>query len=232
MPRLKLVDVTSDSIIDMIKLKEYNDRGYLPSEGELALKFDVSHSTIREAVRSLEVRGLVKRQHGKGILVQDTNVEVMTRSLEDMLFMEGDILEDLLDIRMILEPVCAFLAAQKHTDEHIINLKHFISVMEQEDISDEEYYRADLDFHIELAKASGNRIHQAIITAYTPILQELIRESCSSQSRYEPQYHYHRNILEAVASGEAEQAKAHMTVHLGATDKNWKATRGKEAQVL
>lgn len=223
MNRLKLVDVAGNSIIEMIKAKEYDQQGYLPSEGDLALKFDVSRSTIREAVRSLEVRGFVVRKHGKGVQVADSGNEVMTRSLEDMLIKEEDILDDLLEMRMVLEPVCAKLAAQTATPPEIKAMEEFIHIMEQENVSDEDYYAADLGFHIAMAKASKNRIHESVITAYTPVLLQLIVEASPSSCRYEPEYHYHRNILDAVKSGDGELAQEQMTIHLRATDKNRKA---------
>ncbi|MFI3254895.1 MAG: FCD domain-containing protein [Eubacteriales bacterium] len=220
MNRVKLVDVASESIIQMIKNKEYDQDGYLLSEGDLALKLEVSRSTIREAVRSLEVRGFLHRRHGKGLEVANNSTEVMTRSLEDMLIKEVDIMDDLLEIRMLLEPACAELAANTATAKDLADMEKFIQIMESKDVADEDYYVADLGFHCVMARASGNRIYESIITAYTPILLEMIVESSPNQCRYEPEFHYHRNILEAVKSRDGEKAKEEMTNHLRATDKN------------
>lgn len=223
MIRQKLVDVAADAIIEMIKSNEYDQNGYLPSEGDMAVKLDVSRSTIREAVRSLEVRGFVERRHGKGVLVIDNGVEVMTRTLEDMLTKEEDVLDDLLEIRMVLEPICAQLAAKCATAENLEELERHILVMERADVSDQEYYNADLGFHIGIAKASGNRIHLSIITAYTPILRQMIVETAPSHSRLEQEFHYHRNILKAIEEGDATQAHDQMKEHLRATNQNRKA---------
>lgn len=223
MLRLKLVDVAGEAILQMIQNKEYDQNGYLPSEGDMALKLDVSRSTIREAVRSLEVRGFVKRQHGKGVQVANNSVEVMTRSLEDMLSSEENVFDDLLEIRMVLEPVCAQLAAISRTDTDIESLKEFILTMERDDITDEEYYAADLGFHIAIAKASKNKIHLSIITAYTPLLQQMLVGSSVKHYRLEKEFHYHRNILKAVEIGDPELAHTEMTIHLRATDRNRKA---------
>lgn len=222
MLRMKLVDVAGDSIIEMIKEKKYDEKGYLPSEGELAEQIEVSRSTIREAVRSLEVRGFVVRRHGKGVQVADNSVEVMTRSLSDMLTKEEGVMDDLLEIRMVLEPVCAKKAADSASREDLQQLESLISIMEEENVSDEDYYEADLQFHITIAKASGNRIHEAIITAYTPILHQLIVESNPTDCRFEPKFHYHRNILDAVKNRDGDLAEEKMRDHLQATDQNRK----------
>ncbi len=223
MSKIKLVDVASDSIIEMIKGKEYDQYGYLPSEGELAVKLDVSRSTIREAVRTLEVRGFLNRQHGKGLQVADNSIDVMTRSLADMIAKEENIMDDLLEIRMILEPVCAQSAANSATAKDLSEMEEYIKIMDSPHVSDEDYYNADLQFHITMARASGNRIHESMITAYTPILKQMIVESTPSACREEPKHHYHLNILEAVKSRDGERAKEQMTIHLRATDENRKS---------
>lgn len=222
MTKQNLVDVATNSIITMIQNKEYDDDGYLPSEGDLAIKLEVSRSTIREAVRSLEVRGFVIRKHGKGVQVSDNSVGVMTRSLSDMLLKDDVILDELLEIRIVLEPACAFLASSFATKEHLKELTQLIGIMESDDIDDDAYYDADLKFHVIIAKASGNRIHQAIITAYTPILRELIISSSPANCRLEKEFHYHRNVLEAIKNRDGKLAQEHMAIHLQATNDNRK----------
>lgn len=222
MSRVKLVDVAVDSIIEMIKNKQYDEKGYLPSEGDLAELLSVSRATIREAVRSLEVRGFLVRRHGKGVQIADNSVEVMTRSLNDMFIKDDNMLDELLDLRLVIEPVCAKSAAMCATKEHLEKLNQFITIMEKPDVEDKEYYNADLDFHITIAKASGNRIYEAIITAYTPILHELIVVASPAHCRLEPKFHYHRNILDAIKNRDGQLAEEEMGHHLKATDQNRK----------
>ncbi len=224
MSKLNLVDITTNSIITMIKNKEYGNDGFLPSEADLSIKLKVSRSTIREAVRSLEVRGLVKRKHGRGIQIVDNSIEVLTRLLNDMFLKNDDIMKDLLDIRVVLEPTCAAIAANLATKEDLQELDKLIKVMESDDIDDNAYYEADLQFHIVIAKASKNIIYQSIITAYTPILSDLIIASSPPNSRLEKEFHYHKNILEAIKNRDSELASKQMAIHLIATDKYHKKT--------
>ncbi len=228
MSKLNLVDIATDSIITMIRNKEYDKDGYLPSEGDLAIKLEVSRSTIREAVRTLEVRGFVTRRHGKGVQIADNSIEVMTRSLNDMFLKNDKIMSDLLQIRVVLEPACAGIAANLATKEDLQELNKLIKIMESEDIDDDAYYDADLQFHIVIAKASKNQIYQSIITAYTPILRDLIIASSPSNCRLEKKFHYHKNILEAIKNRDSELASKQMSIHLEATDENSKNTLNKK----
>ena len=107
-----LVDEVQEQIKKMIMDGQYVEDEYLPSEGDLAKKFNVSHATVRESIRSLEVRGFVERQHGKGILVTKQNGAVMTQSLRDMVEMNQISIKDILEVRCALETAAAELAAE------------------------------------------------------------------------------------------------------------------------
>lgn len=220
MAKVKLVDIAQENIREMIENKEYDDCGFLPSEGEMTIKFDMSRATIREAVRSMEVRGFVQRIHGKGVKVLDNSVEVVTRSLTDMMTKETEILDDLLDIRVILEPDCAALAAFKRTDADVKILENYVDIMEKSKEMDDAYYEADLSFHTALAKASGNKVLYSFISAYTSVLQELIIETSHFERPLEQIFHYHRNILNAVKEKDESMAMRAMQIHIEATYRN------------
>ncbi len=222
MVKVKLVDVAVENIIAMIKQKEYDANGYLPSEGDLAESMEVSRSTIREAVRSLEVRGLVVRKHGKGVQVVDNSTEVVSRSLSDMILNQENILEELLEVRMVIEPVCVLKTTKRASKEDLKSLEGFVLIMEQDDISDDEYYKADLDFHVNIAKLSGNRIYESLVLAYTPIMMELIIAASPAGTRLEQVEHYHRRVLEAMKEQNFDLATHEMLLHLQATGDNWK----------
>lgn len=224
MTKHNLVDITTDSIIAMIQNKEYDKDFYLPSEGDLAVKFEVSRSTIREAVRSLEVRGFVVRRHGKGVQVSDNSVEVMTRSLNDMFLKNDKILKDLLEIRVVIEPACAEIAANSASKEDLQELSRLIDIMRNDEIDDEDYLDADLQFHIVIAKSTRNQIYQSIITSYTPILRKLMTASSPSNCRLEKKFNYYSNILEAIKNRDSELAGKLMTVYLVAINEHIKNT--------
>lgn len=226
MGKQKLSDMVADNILKMIQEQQYDTDGFLPSEGKLLEKFEVSRITVREAVRTLEVRGFVRRIHGKGIQVVDNAANVLTQLFNDMI-VQGTIAQDdmstlneLLEIRTILEPKCAEMAAERRTKQDIEKLQECIDIMEKSKVMDDAYYEADLSFHILLAGASGNSMLHSLIKAYTSNLKKLIVASSKAQKPIEQNYHYHRNILEAVIKQDKEAAFNGMQTHLVVTKEN------------
>lgn len=212
--------MAQEFIREMIADKAYDENGFLPSEGDMAKQMDVSRATIREAVRSMEMRGFVKRIHGRGVQVLDDSVGVITRSLEDMMGKNAHVQDDLMEVRLMLEPNGAALAAKRRSDADIALLEKNIAIMEQSATMDEAYHIADLAFHLDLAKATGNQIYISYMTANISVLQEIIITSTKSDCSFEQKHHYHRNILEAVKTGDEKSAYAEMLVHLQATQRN------------
>lgn len=226
MKKQKLSEMVADNILEMIQKHQYDEDGFLPSEGKLLEKFEVSRVTVREAVRTLEVRGFVKRIHGKGIKVVDNATKVLTQSINDMIIQEmitqDDIstLGELLEIRTILEPKGAEMAAERRTERDIEGLTKCLEIMEKSKIMDDAYYEADLSFHIKLAAASGNSMLHLLIKAYTSNLRKLIIAASKADEPIEQQYHFHRRILEAVIRKDTKAAFNEMQEHLAVTKAN------------
>lgn len=214
------VDESVIKIKEMILNKEYDSDGYLPCEGDLCEKFEVSRATIREAIRTLEVRGFLRRIHGKGIQVTDNGINVMTRSMQDMFDRETLTYDEVLEVRWIMETKAAEMSANHVTEEDLKELLELVEQMEASNQIDDEYLECDLLFHKKLAECSRNRMLEAIVHAYSPCLDDIIQASSRTKTNLEKTYHYHRNIYEAVKEKDAQRAKEYMEAHLKAAHEN------------
>ena len=154
---MKLIDKAQEEIKQMILDKRYDSSGYLPSEGELCELLGMSRSTIREAVRSLEIRGFLQRVHGKGIQVADKGTQVMSRSLVDMIQQQQIDLDDILEVRRMIEIRAAGNAALKAVSEQLKEMKNQIGIMENSPSNEEAYVNADFKFHHLIVEATGNK---------------------------------------------------------------------------
>jgi GntR family transcriptional repressor for pyruvate dehydrogenase complex len=218
--RMKLVEKVQLGIEEMILNKEYDESRYLPSEGDLCVKFDVSRATVREAVRSLEVRGFVKRMHGKGIVVVDNSVKVLTRSLSDVISRGESSVLDLIEVRNIIEVEAARLAAERALAEDLAQMEGYLEHMETALVMDESYYTNDLNFHLIMAKASGNPLLYSIMKSFEPLLRDVVIVSSQEDFCIERQYGYHRAIFEAIRAGKGEEAMTAVKRHMKATSDN------------
>lgn len=217
---MNLVDKAQEEIKNMILNKNYDENGYLPSEGELSKQIEVSRATIREAVRSMQVRGFVRRVHGKGIKVVDQTVQVLAQSMKDMMEQRDTSLNELLEVRRIIEIQAAQLASQRASSKELDGLLESIKIMEASTSREEVYINADLDFHIKLVAAAENNILTCITKAYTPLLKKLIIVSNNTTENIENKFHFHRNIYQALIEKNGTLAGEYMNVHLCATEKN------------
>jgi GntR family transcriptional regulator, transcriptional repressor for pyruvate dehydrogenase complex len=222
----KLVDHVQDLIIDMVITCQNEGENvvgdYVFNEGELAQKFGVSRTTIREAVRSLEVRGFVERVHGIGIRLIDRSLQVVTRSLSDMLMRSGVDCSELLVVRRIIEVQAARLAAICATNE-FEKMEKAIKIMEDEHVSYEEYVVADFDFHNLVVKATKNKTLLALVNSYEFIFKNLILASTSPGYRPEITEGYHRKIMNCIVNKDPDGAEEAMKIHLNATESNLKS---------
>lgn len=149
MSEKRLYHKVARSILDMIKSGAYPPGTRLPGERELAEKFNVSRVVIREAEISLEAIGRVEIKVGSGVYVKDGH-SASGISLPSITPFE------LTQTRLLFEPECAALAATLITDEQIDELQATIEKMAGSPVDSPEGEEADRDFHLLIAKASGN----------------------------------------------------------------------------
>lgn len=218
-----LVDEVQEQIKKMIMDGQYVEDEYLPSEGDLAKKFNVSHATVRESIRSLEVRGFVERQHGKGILVTKQNGAVMTQSLRDMVEMNQISIKDILEVRCALETAAAELAAERADEEDIRRMAEAVDGMVRARTIIPDFINYDFEFHINLVKASKNKMLINIVDAYMPNIRKSI-EATTSEDKLESKMRYHQNVLDSIMKHDKEEALMHMKAHLAVTLQNLHST--------
>lgn len=217
---MTLVEQAQEYIRNLIITGQYDSNGYLPSEGDLCSTLHMSKPTVREAVRSLEVRGLLLRVHGRGLRVVDNPMQNLTQSMEDMIDKRDLSYQDILEVRKLIEVHAAIKAATCATEENLEKMKAFIHQLEQCSSHDLSYTEADLGFHLALVESAGNPLLLGITKAYTPLIQSYILKSNAGNDSLEKNKHYHQNVYEAVSSRNPVLAKRSIQAHLIESEKN------------
>jgi len=187
----------------------------LPAERELAEQFGVSRTAIREAMKALARSGLVVIQPGRGTFVTDSTSTVMRHSI-DMLVRIGNEtgIRDLIEVREILEPEIAALAAVRAGSEDIQSMEEAVKAMDQAMDDPNMFVEADLDFHLALAQGSNNALIPVLIDTLVDLLREHRKRAASVEGGMERGQPYHKIILDAIIKNDANAARESMRAHL------------------
>jgi GntR family transcriptional repressor for pyruvate dehydrogenase complex len=183
----------------------------LPAERELAQEFGVSRTAVREAVKALRERGLVEIRPGKDTYISDFSLSAYGIVQDSLAFMvradnpTGP--DDLQQVRFLLEPGIASLAAQKATPQDLQLLQELIDKMDDSLDNKEAYVQADLDFHLALAKATQNSLIPVLITPVIGLLREQRMRIFETAGGPERGQFHHKHILET-ASGRCSSRAA------------------------
>ena len=187
----------------------------LPAEPELAQQFGVSRTAVREAVKALCEKGLLEIRPGRGTFVINERPDVIRHSLGLLMSLdptEGS--RSLVEVREILEPEIAALAATRMTEEQIATMREAVAMMDTALDNVDVFVEADLDFHLALAEASQNLIIPALIDTIIDLLREQRRQTGLVNGGLKRGQYHHKKILEAVIRRDPEAARIAMQRHL------------------
>lgn len=218
--RGNLAIMVMNEIMERIIVNENDsEEQYLPTEIQLTQIFDVSRITIREALKGLEERGFIERQHGKGAKIINKSVEVATNSLHSMMVRTKANQFDLLEARKTIELETARLAALRADDEDLLLLKDAIDGMRNKNATQADYIESDLKFHLGVAKASKNQILESVMSALQPLIYEEIVRTLKNDYRPELDENFHINIYNKIREKDSVGAVNGMKEHLNKTEK-------------
>jgi len=187
----------------------------LPAERELALQFGVSRTAVREAVKALREKGLVEAYPGKGTFITSATSRTVRQTLDRMMKAgQSEVTPNLAEVREILEPEIAALAATRANEENLAAMREAITVMDESRRDPDAFIEADLDFHLALAEAAANPLILSLIDSIVGLLREQrIRIFHVDGGPERGQYH-HKRILEAVEHRDSQGAREAMRAHL------------------
>jgi GntR family transcriptional repressor for pyruvate dehydrogenase complex len=187
----------------------------LPAERELAQRFGVSRTAVREAVKVLREKGLVEAYSGRGTFITDGTSQAIRQSLDLMIKIgqpEGS--THLVEVREILEPEIAALAAVRGEESHLAAMREAIAVMDRSRQDQDAFIEADLDFHLALAEAAANPLILSLIDSIVGLLREQRMGIFDVNGGPERGQFHHKRILEAVERRDPVNAREAMRAHL------------------
>lgn len=193
----------------------------LPSERQWAEQLGVSRATIREAIRALEMIGLVRCQQGEGNFISDQFEDTFTQPLTIMFWLNHSEIREVQELRRALEIESAMLAASKMTDVQYESLEKLCTAIE---IETNESARANYDkqFHYEIAIISDNKLIKNILSSASDLIEALIKDIRIAILRDPDNFSvidvHHRSILNALRENEPLKAAQAMSTHMDMID--------------
>ena len=212
--RVKLYEEVAARIRDLIASGELRAGEALPSERKLAEQFKVGRAVIREAIRQLEVSGLVESRHGGGNYVREVTVEHLVAPIASVLNGMAPLREELMDARLFFEPQMARAAAARATPEDLRGLEDVIRRQEERVAKGRSGVEEDAEFHDLLARSTHNTVVERIMEVIDGLLEDSQVRLFGSVERSEISLEGNRRILEAVLRHDQEAAQEAMVEHL------------------
>lgn len=189
----------------------------IPTERILGDTFQVSRTVVREAIRILEARGLLVSKAGSGTYVRALQEKDVSHSLGLYISTQQGqnfSLKSLIEVRQVLEIQIAGFAAERATNQDVIKLKSILDLMCESKKDARAFAKWDLQFHLQIAKASGNSLFGILIEPLTEALLELIWAGSISPGAVDEACQFHQDIFTSIKNRDVEGAKISMHNHL------------------
>jgi GntR family transcriptional repressor for pyruvate dehydrogenase complex len=199
---------------DLIATGELHPGDRLPPERELARKFGVNRASMRQALKALDVMGIVVQRVGDGTYLTHDASATLGAPLDFLILVDGITFQELFEARRIVEPELAAWAARRRSREDIADLGDAVAAMRANPAMDaEELAAQDLRFHEAIWRASGNRVCQRMFSSLHRAMSRSLTVTSSLRDADTP-LEAHEQMLRAIAAGEPEKARTLMYEHL------------------
>ena len=185
----------------------------LPSERELASKFGVARSSLRQALKVLEIMGVITQKVGDGSYLNEDASSVLAVPMEFLFLLDDTTLQELIEMRLMVEPALAAKAAERATAADIALLRQATLDLESSEQDRVQLVASDLLFHRAIFQASGNRLSSRLFhMIHRGMLNMMMVTSQLVDLQHTLQFHV--PILEAIEQRNPKQASSLMADHL------------------
>lgn len=230
--KIRLSDQVFEEIKKIIKEKEYSPGQKFYSENELTRMLKVSRSSVREAIRLLEVSGYVRVHQGKGIFIEDPS-RMGQGAFVEWLRENETTLSELFEIRMIIDTKAAAYAAKKADAADIMKLDEICATFKDRAATENtaEMIKIDEQFHLQLARSTKNRTLYMMMKTMTLSLSEGWVSSLTVPGRILKSVKEHCDIVSAIKKRDPVLAEKMMEAHLANALRDIRSTMKKETGV-
>ena len=200
-------------LAELIRKGRFRPGDRLPAERDLARQIKISRATLREALRVMQLQGVITSRRGAGNYIASGNAQDLARTLDELA------LKDIFELRFLLEPPIAALAAQRATTSDIATLENILRRHEQQAAHQKNIGDSDAEFHAALAAATHNRALVQIGSTLMQVIAPSRIKSLQTAQRAQSSLTSHRTLLDAVRAHDPQRAQSVMDEHIRSVDR-------------
>jgi GntR family transcriptional regulator, transcriptional repressor for pyruvate dehydrogenase complex len=227
--RRNTYELVAENLLALISERHLNPGDSLPTERELMQHYGVGRSSVREALRMLESKGLIVAGGSAAFLVADFR-NPLNDSLSLLLAVEEGSLRELFEVRRILEGEAVVLATERCDESHLTRMRAATELMRERLADQVEYIESDVAFHLTIAEATQNRLILHLVHAIRDQLERALGSIYRIPGSPEQSIEDHALIIAAMADRKPEEARAQMREHLGRVEEAVEAATAKASK--
>ena len=215
--RVNLYEQIADHIEKQILISgsaEWKEGERLPSEQELARQFAVSRNVIRETIKVLKERGLVDPRNGVGAVITKPDQQKLSSMIYRYVLLQEMDPEEIYDVRCLLEVYSAQLAAERVDEEGLSRMRSLLDRMNDRSLSIKERRETDFEFHVEIARATGNRMLELLVDALREVFMAMMEKGIVVFGGIDDAALRHERILNALSGHDSVLAGEMMREHI------------------
>lgn len=212
---------TSEKVIEQIK--EMISNGSLKkgekliSERQMAESLQISRTSVREAIKELEIMGLIESKQGEGNYIKNNFEDILFEPFSTMFLLKESNPQEILELRNIIEKGTVVLAAERITTKELQEIKELLNTVKGSDCED-DLVKLDVLFHYKIAQASKNFLLQSILNAVSSLIESSIKDIRKNilveENHKEIIKQQHNSIYEALKNNDSKIAEKAMANHL------------------
>jgi GntR family transcriptional regulator, transcriptional repressor for pyruvate dehydrogenase complex len=218
-PRQPPVAEITRTLLDYLLSGEIERGSRIPPERQLAEALGVGRSSVREAIKSLSLLGLLDVRQGDGTYLSRSGSDLLPQVIEWGLLLGEQRIFDLVEARAEIEIMVAGFAAQRVDEKSIGRLKARLEALRDagEDVS--KYVEADVALHLEIATLTENQIFISLVTSLRSLLGVWAKRVLEHAGETASSFAMHEPIVEAIAAGDVDAARKAMRAHMDRADR-------------
>jgi GntR family transcriptional repressor for pyruvate dehydrogenase complex len=212
-----LTERVGNELLDYIQKLGLQPGSLLPGEAVLADQFGVSRPVVREAIRNLAGKGVVESLSGRGTIVRPIDSGPLRWFFDRAMAVgDDDTVIELLEVRQGLEVAGAMLAASRRDDRALAHLRQLMSEMASAVDDEERYADLDVEFHLEVAKTTGNTMMGLLVESIRDALRAGVRRGLELRQSHAQRIQVqtlHEAVLAAIVKGDPNESAMAMAQH-------------------